>query len=505
MPILDKEIIAPDVYHTADGLVTATPGRIRRWYRQGKKMLQKGLPIPVPWEHQEGAKPDRAAVRLANQAKLNAGHVRDYYLDRRGALWAQLDIPDPADAAQIAKCVRFVSPEIDDEWEDGDGQVWKDIITHVALTPRPVHYKQKPFGAKAERQLSQPRRGVVWLSLNQGRKFRRLAQRKRRRLSTTGGGTTMATTQATKGKTKGKSKAQKLSESEDKKTKTEEELQKEKADGDAGTEESEPEAHLSEEDGGADEGEESAEPAGAAEPANAEPDEAGLIEGIRQLLCDKMHLELPPDASKKTILRDLYVALHAHPGIDLTGGPDDDEDDLDDDEDGEQLGEDGHEQDGSDPNYGEGQNNMNAREELPVAAMSANVKKLSHRVQELEADNAALKADQELGRLAAYERQGRCSAAQAAKLRESIGKHRLSFARAKDRKVTELKARLDTIAEVPEGTFGEGKQKRLSAAQETKARTEWGRADGKTTGPLDPERAKAAAQEQLQNSGYGQP
>lgn len=162
MPLLVKEIIAPGDYHTDDGIVRATPQRIRHWLKQFKRMKAKGLPIPVPWEHQEGAKPLSHNDRLAQQATHNAGFWRGAFIDRDGRLWGKLDIPNEDDARHIERSVRYVSPEIDDHWVDGDGQVWKDIITHVALTPRPVHYKQKPFGAKP--RLSSGR-GAVQLSM----------------------------------------------------------------------------------------------------------------------------------------------------------------------------------------------------------------------------------------------------------------------------------------------------------------------------------------------------
>jgi hypothetical protein len=488
MPILDKEIIAPDDYHTPDGVVRATPRRIRHWLSMFKRMKKKGLPVPIPWEHQEGAKPDPAA-RLANQAKHNAGHVDDMFLDRNGALWGKLNIPRDDHARQIKENVKFVSPEIDDEWEDGDGEVWHDIITHVAVTPRPVHYKQKPFGTKAK--LSQPRRGVVWLSLNQGRNFRRLAQ-KRRRLCAED------QLMGVKTKTKGKAKTRKLSESEGQKQTTEDELKNMKREEtDEGLS-----IQMSGEDDedyeGDDEGGEGG-IGGEGGAGGGEPDEQELIDELIPILDEKFKLHLPEHVTPKSFIRDILMACHGHPGWEDHEGGAGGEGGEDEGEGGEQLSEEDH--DGSDPNYGMGERDMNAREEMPVAMMSANVKRLSAQVKELEADNASLKADKELDRLSQYEAEGRCSPATARQLRSEIGKKRLSFASKKDNNVAILKARLDQIAETPEGTFGEKKQKRLSQGREEKSKTEWGREDGKKQGPISPERAKEAAEEQLRSSG----
>ena len=232
MPLLEKEIIAPDEYHTPDGVVRATPARIRHWYRQGQKMLGKRLQIPIPWEHQDDAKPRTAAQKLAEQAEYNVGFVRRYFLDKDGRLWAVLDIRDEKTAEHIARDVRYVSPELDPEFTDGDGQVWKDVITHVAITPHPVAHRQSPFGTKP-RLMSHGRR-CVWLSLDQ-----------RRRVNM----------------------ADDYDEQE----------------------------YDRDDEGGA-------------------PDDEQLLEEIKGLLSQKMGLDLPEHTGKDNFLRDLSVALHAHPG-----------------------------------------------------------------------------------------------------------------------------------------------------------------------------------------------
>jgi hypothetical protein len=54
--------------------------------------------------------------------------------------------------------------------------------------------------------------------------------------------------------------------------------------------------------------------------AGAEVSDQELLDDIRDLLNDKMGLDLPDHVSKETVLRDLCVALHAHPGWDDAGG-----------------------------------------------------------------------------------------------------------------------------------------------------------------------------------------
>lgn len=108
-------------------------------------MLQSGIPVPTSWEHRNDAKPgklnrdDWASAR----AKGTAGWVEAYELDAQGKAWANVEIPDAEDGRK-AETVRFCSPEIDC-FTDGDGRDWGEVITHVALTPRPVQHNQPPI------------------------------------------------------------------------------------------------------------------------------------------------------------------------------------------------------------------------------------------------------------------------------------------------------------------------------------------------------------------------
>jgi hypothetical protein len=92
----------------------------------------------------------------------------------------------------------------------------------------------------------------------------------------------------------------------------------------------------------------------------AEVTEQELIDDIRDLLNDKMGLDLPDHVSKETVLRDLCVALHAHPGWDDAEG-----------QGGEQgLSEDEEDEDIFDPETRqEWAEQGRAREEQPVAMM----------------------------------------------------------------------------------------------------------------------------------------
>lgn len=134
---------------TADGgkrFATFTAKHCQRYAEQGKAMLAKGLNLPVCWEHRSDAKPKHLSDddRKSEKARFGiAGHVEEIELDSQNRVWANVEIPDEADAKQASK-LRFCSPEIDN-FTDGDGHDWGEVITHVALTPRPRQYDQPPI------------------------------------------------------------------------------------------------------------------------------------------------------------------------------------------------------------------------------------------------------------------------------------------------------------------------------------------------------------------------
>jgi len=149
MPVIRKQILAPAtiIAEDRDGKPLAynvTPAEIDRLYTEGKDMLKRGLSIPVPLEHQDGAKPVTAADRKAASIKNNAGWVQDF-VRLNGQLYADLDIPDAKLAKKLPSTIKFVSPDIDSFIDPTDGKKRERVITHVALTLRPRWVDQEPF------------------------------------------------------------------------------------------------------------------------------------------------------------------------------------------------------------------------------------------------------------------------------------------------------------------------------------------------------------------------
>ncbi len=107
-------------------------------------MLADRLNIPLPLNHQPETYPVDAQV-LADRVKNNTGFAAKYYT-LGDSLWCDLDVTDADIAPKLATTIKYVSPQISPKFVDGRGRVWNDVITHIALTPRPRFIDQKPFG-----------------------------------------------------------------------------------------------------------------------------------------------------------------------------------------------------------------------------------------------------------------------------------------------------------------------------------------------------------------------
>jgi hypothetical protein len=123
--------------------LAVTPELQKHFHDQGNAMVQAGLSIPVPLEHQPDAKPQTKAERAANQLLNNAGWVKKYAL-KDDKLFALCDIENDDIAKKLPRTIKFTSPWIN-SFMDGDGKKWDGVISHLALTNRPRIIRQDPF------------------------------------------------------------------------------------------------------------------------------------------------------------------------------------------------------------------------------------------------------------------------------------------------------------------------------------------------------------------------
>jgi hypothetical protein len=124
-------------------------------------MAAAGLQVPLVWDHQHDAKPVKMSADRPDRHKWNLGFAESARVTPEGYLEAGLDVPLEEDARRLP-AVRYVSPEIVNDFVDSSGKLWPgESITHIAVTNRPVQNKQNPFKPV---QLGYPP-DAVWLSL----------------------------------------------------------------------------------------------------------------------------------------------------------------------------------------------------------------------------------------------------------------------------------------------------------------------------------------------------
>lgn len=142
---------------------------IRDGLRNAKLMLSRGVPVPGVWEHQDieaSHIPLDDAQKLAEwkrrYAKYTFGHVAGARVNDRGNLDLAFHVPDEADRKQLAKS-KFVSPKLYPSYSDSRGGRYAGTtVAHVAATPTPVQFWQRPFGVELSRA------GALYLSFTPG-------------------------------------------------------------------------------------------------------------------------------------------------------------------------------------------------------------------------------------------------------------------------------------------------------------------------------------------------
>lgn len=145
--LVTKEVLRPGTYYTDSGVLRVSPRDIHHYCTTGNAMVNAGLAVPVPLDHQPTANPVPSHEAVALSLRNNTGFVKRFFLEG-DALMSELDIVDAEIYPKLAKTIRFVSPQISSGFMDGSGKQWSNCITHVALTNRPRFANQTPFQAQ---------------------------------------------------------------------------------------------------------------------------------------------------------------------------------------------------------------------------------------------------------------------------------------------------------------------------------------------------------------------
>lgn len=181
MAVVEKDVLRVGTYTLRDGSQhTFTAQDVRSAVANGRKMLRRGEPCPVIWEH------DAEAVPMPIHSLLSAlasprdwaadftrhcfGYAKDFKLKMEKGLpvaYMVNEIPK-ADDAERWKAARYCSPRIDRNYCDGSGRVYPGAsITHLAATAKPVQTNQAPVMLSATPTRKVPYRGTQTIFLSQ--------------------------------------------------------------------------------------------------------------------------------------------------------------------------------------------------------------------------------------------------------------------------------------------------------------------------------------------------
>lgn len=117
-----------------------------------KALLADGHDVAILLEHPDISSDEGIPMPLSKrQAKAElmrntVGRLIDVEQDADGALVHVSEITDPKAAEALKSgAIRYVSPEFRSEWVDGTNKVWRNVISHLALTHRPRATDQGTF------------------------------------------------------------------------------------------------------------------------------------------------------------------------------------------------------------------------------------------------------------------------------------------------------------------------------------------------------------------------
>jgi hypothetical protein len=171
-----KQVVTPGFYvvNSPDGkrkVQFITQKRINHWATQQKKMQEEGILIPAPDYHNKfgPVKNNSEDQEKVSGSKNNYGFWSDFnvvpakddndnpVLDTEGnqipALEAVVDVPLDDDVKRIGNTVKETSI-VAKNFLDGDGKLWEDVITQVAICTDAIEKGQKNFVPVEEGELA---------------------------------------------------------------------------------------------------------------------------------------------------------------------------------------------------------------------------------------------------------------------------------------------------------------------------------------------------------------
>ena len=147
-----KEVLKPGVYVKGDRQIVVSDQDCRDYFASLSKLHENGLGVPLILEHTDPDKSrgegtpefmsEKADQLRRTVGRVNWGDTRNR-INERGGIELLFEVADPDAASQLADGrIEFVSPQLTPYWQDGLGRGYRKLISHVALTHRPIQVDQ---------------------------------------------------------------------------------------------------------------------------------------------------------------------------------------------------------------------------------------------------------------------------------------------------------------------------------------------------------------------------
>jgi hypothetical protein len=145
-----KTMLNVGKYVSPDGEVDVTPERLNRWAENHQKLRAANYRVPMQWDHAD--QPEKAWPMSADNFKSNlsaenaVGQLADIQINEDGnSATIVMEVHDSAAQDKADNNTVFVSPVIFEDFTDGHGNHYEDVITHMDMVNYPVDHSQGDF------------------------------------------------------------------------------------------------------------------------------------------------------------------------------------------------------------------------------------------------------------------------------------------------------------------------------------------------------------------------
>ncbi len=150
MTTLQKDVIAPGVYAKGKSVFVVKDTDVQTWDANHTQLSADGYKVPVWFEHPDQGDKKAYPVHSEDTRQIAdfkndtyfAGWAEDLFADSKGVLQVKHSPDTPELASKLKKTGAFVSPQYGPWTDKLNGKKYDSIVSHIALTRKPVRKNQ---------------------------------------------------------------------------------------------------------------------------------------------------------------------------------------------------------------------------------------------------------------------------------------------------------------------------------------------------------------------------